>query len=56
MVIFILVRLWGTFMALRKYSYFFLTVWESIFFLLKGGKGDKTERNLSISLICTTKS
>ena len=33
MVIFILVRLWDTFMALRKYPYFFLTVWESFFYL-----------------------
>lgn len=39
MVIFILVRLWGTFMALRKYSYFFLTIWESIFFYLRVERG-----------------
>lgn len=33
----------------------FYTIWESTFFLLKGAKGDETERNLSISLICTIK-
>lgn len=43
MLMFILVRSWGTFMALRTYPCFFKPYGRIFFFLFEGAKGAKTE-------------